>query len=424
MRPLLLAVLLLTAQQVATGYPLDGYPYTGIRRLEFYRLAQAGEVSGRQLHSGARLPMAQVVQRWRGSSTLQLQPDRDLSDKIGRMLGDEADRYGVSLLDLSDPGRPRYAEHNADMRANVGSVGKLLVAIAVFQKLADLYPDDIAGRERVLRETIVVADDFIMSDHHQVPLWNIDDRKLQFRALQIGDKGTLWEYLDWMLSARSNAAASMVMEQLLLIHHFEHRYPVSVVETSKFLAQHSPKDLGAILATVMTEAMVRNDLDPEKLHQGSFFTREGQRRVAGKASYGNPRELVKLLFLLENSSIVDAFSSREIKRMIYMTQKRIRYASHPALSDAAVYFKSGSLYSCVPEPDFVCGKYKGNRVNRLASVAIIESPAGDPKYHYLVVVMSNVLRTNSAVAHQTLAMRIHRMVEAEHQDANPAGSTD
>jgi hypothetical protein len=30
----------------------------------------------------------------------------------------------------------------------------------------------------------------------------------------------------------------------------------------------------------------------------------------------------------------------------------------------------------------------------------------------MVVVMSNVLRKNSAVAHQTLATRIHRLIEA------------
>ena len=35
-------------------------------------------------------------------------------------------------------------------------------------------------------------------------------------------------------------------------------------------------------------------------------------------------------------------------------------------------------------------------------------------YHYLVVVSSNVLYKNSAVAHQTLALRVHRMIEARH----------
>ncbi len=420
-RLLLLVISLSVVTQVAKSYPLDGYPYTDIRRLEFYRLAQEGEVAGRQLDPGARLSIAQVVPRWHGPSAMELQPDRDLSEKIQRMLGDEADRYGVSLLDLSDPDRPRYAEHNGDMRANVGSVGKLLVALAFFQKLADLYPHDIAARERVLRDTTVVADQFINSDHHKVPLWDIDDRKLQHRALRLGDRGSLWEYMDWMLSASSNAAASMVMKQLISISHFGHDYPMTEREESEFFSRTSPQELGVILTTAMTEVLVRNGLDPNELYQGSFFTREGKRQVAGSTSYGNPRELVKLLFLLESGSLIDAFSSREIKRLLYLTQKRIRYASHPALSDAAVYFKSGSLYSCVPEENFVCGKYKGNRLNRLASVAIIESPAGDVKYHYLVVVMSNVLRKNSAVAHQTLAMRIHRMIEAEH---SAAPSTD
>jgi hypothetical protein len=37
-------------------------------------------------------------------------------------------------------------------------------------------------------------------------------------------------------------------------------------------------------------------------------------------------------------------------------------------------------------------------------------------YHYLVTVSSNVLRKNSAVAHQTLALRIHRLIEARHEE--------
>ncbi len=67
------------------------------------------------------------------------------------------------------------------------------------------------------------------------------------------------------------------------------------------------------------------------------------------------------------------------KRLIYMTQRRIRYASSPALNDAAVYFKSGSLYRCKPEEGFVCRKYEGNVENLMNSVAIVESPAGEPR---------------------------------------------
>ena len=84
------------------------------------------------------------------------------------------------------------------------------------------------------------------------------------------------------------------------------------------------------------------------------------------------------LLLLEQGKIVDQFSSREIKRLIYMTQRRIRYASSPALKNAAVYFKSGSLYKCKPDPKFKCGKYRGNVRNLMNSVAIVEYPADDP----------------------------------------------
>ena len=94
-----------------------------------------------------------------------------------------------------------------------------------------------------------------------------------------------------------------------------------------------------------------------------------------------------------------------------MTQRRIRYASAPALAAAAVYFKSGSLYKCEPEAGFECKKYHGNVTNMLNSVAIIEAPAAERQLYYMVVVMSNVLRENSAVVHQTLATRIHRMLE-------------
>src|SRR5690606_2333040 len=96
-------------------------------------------------------------------------------------------------------------------------------------------------------------------------------------------------------------------------------------------------------------------------------------------SIGNTTDLVRLLNLIETGRFVDSWSSTEAKRLLYMTQRRIRYASHPALNDSAVYFKSGSFYSCEPEPDFVCRQYMGNRINRLASIASIETPAGAPR---------------------------------------------
>ena len=94
-----------------------------------------------------------------------------------------------------------------------------------------------------------------------------------------------------------------------------------------------------------------------------------------------------------------------------MTERRIRYASAPALRDAAVYFKSGSLYGCKPEEGFTCGKYKGNLINYMNSVAIVEQEIGGKRLHYIVTLISNVLLENSAVAHQTLGTRIHALIK-------------
>lgn len=409
------ALLFLLLSWAVQAYPVDGYAYTGIRRLDYARQVQAGEVPGRLRHPGQYLPMAEIVPRWQASDGQVLPPaDAELSRRIEQMLP-RADRknYAIAVLDLSDPQQPLYAVHNPNTRATVGSVAKILVALALFQKLADLYPADIARREQILRDTRITADIFSQYDHHVVPFWD-PQRKLRFsRQIRIGDQASLWEFLDWMMSASSNSAAAMVQKELIALSHFGPRYPVSAEEQAAFFAATPRKELGRIMLETMDNALVRNGLDPLNIRQGGFFTREGNRRVSSSSSYATPGELVKLLFRLEAGTLVDGFSSREIKRLLYVTQQRIRYASHPALNDAAVYFKSGSFFQCHDGPRY-CRKYKGDKTNRLASAATIESPAGVRSHHYLAVVMSNVLHVNSAVAHQTLALRIHRMIEARH----------
>ena len=71
------------------------------------------------------------------------------------------------MLDLSDPNEPAYAEYRGDYHQNVGSVGKLLAALGFFQALADTYPDDVPKREALMRNTVITADRFSHSDHHQ-----------------------------------------------------------------------------------------------------------------------------------------------------------------------------------------------------------------------------------------------------------------
>ena len=413
MRFAVLAALLLLLSESAGAYPVDGYSYTGIRRLEYARLVQSGEIAGVRRASGQYLSMEQAQPHWHTSDGKLLPPvDEDFSRSVAELVPEaQREDYAIALLDLSDPGHARYALHNPGIQANVGSVGKILVALAFFQALADLYPDDIAARERVLHDTQLTADIFSQYDHHTVPFYDVATRQKSSRHIRIGDTGSLWEFMDWMLSASSNSAAAVVQKELIALVHFGVRYPVPADEEAAFFAATRRAELGEIMSQAMDGAAARNGLDPEKIRQRSFFTHEGNRRVADTSSYATAGQLMAYLFRLEAGTLVDSFSSREIKRLLYMTQRRIRYASHPALNEAAVYFKSGSFFQCVNGPRG-CRKYKGDKTNRLASVAIVESPGSVQRY--LVVVMSNVLGVNSAVAHQTLAMRIHRLVAALH----------
>jgi hypothetical protein len=341
-------------------------------------------------------------------------PDPALTAALRGLLGAQAERYGLVLLDLSDPERVRYAEWNGRAAQNPGSVGKLVVALALFQALADLYPGDVAARENLLRERLVTADAFSVSDHHTVPFFDPLAGRLTRRPLQPGDRASLWTYLDWMLSPSSNSAAGMLQRELVLLRRFGSAYPPPPGEAESFLAGTPKPELAALFAAAIQEPVTRNGLDLAALRQGSFFTHEGKRLIPGTSSHATPRELVRFLLRMEQGRLVDAWSSRELKRLLYQTERRIRYATSSALADAAVYFKSGSLYSCEPEPDFVCRKYHGNVRNYMNSAAVIESPAGERRLFYLVALLSNVLRKNSAADHAELARAIHARLRADH----------
>ena len=324
------------------------------------------------------------------------------------------------MLDLSDPANPRYAEHRGDYRQNVGSVGKLVVALAVFQALADIWPDE-ADRIRVLKETVITVDEFAHRDHHSVRLFDIDSRHLTRRALKDGDQATLWEFLDWMLSPSSNAAAGMLMRDAMLMRQYGTDYPPALDEAKRFFAETPKRELTALFEKTFFEPLTRNGFDLDHFRQASFFTRQGKRKVPGPGrSYATARELMKYGLRMEQGRLVDEFSSRQIKRLIYVTERRIRYAASPKLRDSAVYFKSGSLYSCKPEENFSCGKYKGNAKNYMNSFAIIESPAAERRLNYMVMLISNVLRKNSAYDHLKLANQIHKSIDAAHPASSEA----
>src|SRR5262249_35111417 len=136
-----LSLALCARASLAPAYPLEGYEATGIRRLLGIRLAQDGLVRDARQPPGARLGLADVDLRLLDRRDFDVPPpDPDLTRQVTELLGAEAESYSVALLDLSDPMAPRYAEYRGENRQNVGSVGKLLVAIALFQALADTWP--------------------------------------------------------------------------------------------------------------------------------------------------------------------------------------------------------------------------------------------------------------------------------------------
>ncbi len=387
------AIATLGASAPAPAYPLDGFESTGIARLEAFDRARDPLLQRGTLVPGSLLTLDQVGLR------LQDQPDfttpasaPSLSKQIADLLGADAAGYGIAVLDISDPAAPRYAEHNGTMPQNPGSVGKVVVALAFFQALADREPD-VEARKALLVNTMLAANDFIKNDHHVVPWYRPGDPTVKRRPLELGDEGNLYTWLDWMCSASSNAAAGMLQAQLILMKHFGAEWPVAPEKAADFFAKTPKAELVKIYSDAIQSPLRRNGLSNKGLRQGAFFTREGKNRVpATHGSVATARELMKYIVLMEQGKLVDAWSSLEIKRLLYLTDIRIRYASSPALYDSAVYYKSGSLYSCKPEEGFECGKYQGNRVNYMNSVAIVESTGAGPALRYVVVLLSNVLR--------------------------------
>ena len=409
------AFALFTFPQLAPGYPLDAYEQTEILRLEAYRLAQTGQVRGRLLPPGARLESDDIQLRLIDQPDFEIPaPDAALSASIRALLGEDADGYAIAMLDLTDPANPRYAAHNAEQNQNPGSVGKLMVGLAWFQALADAYPDDTQARDALLKNTHHVADAFIRSDSHKVPFWKPGDSEVEYRPIREGDDGNLWTWLDWMMSSSSNAAASTLMSQLVLLSHFGAEYPVSREATEKFFADTPKSKLSSIYTKAIQSPLTRNGLDVSKLRQGSFFTREGKARIPGTNSVATPLELLRYIVKMEQGTLIDRYSSLAIKRLLYLSEGRIRYAASPALRRAALYFKSGSLYSCKEEAGFTCGKYKGNVRNYLNSVTMVETDESGRQLQYIVVLLSNVLRKDSAQVHKRLATEIHQIMERDH----------
>ena len=417
-----LALLLVTA--TAFGYPLDGFERTGIRRLKGYQLSNEGKIKQTiKLPPGALAKLADVKLHLKGVNdsfdiTPQTPRDPQLQAGLEKIFAGRDTSYNIAMLDITDPAKPRYASLRADEKYIPGSVAKLFVASGVFGELKRMFPNDTAAREKMLRETIVTAEPVVYRDGKTVPFYNDGQPAILNRRLEAGDKFSVYEWMDHMLSQSSNAAASQVWKESVLMREYGTGYP-------QMRAGDGPKKADAWLMgvpageritkslTPQQDALTASGLDTNKLRVGTFFTSGGGKQFPGSGSYATPNELLRLLVKVEQGKLVDEWSSLELKRLIYFARPRYRYASSPALANAMVYFKSGSLFECAAEPGFKCLQYRGNKLNLMHSVAIVESQGKV----YLVALMSNVLRLNSAVEHQTIATLIERMIQDKQSGA-------
>jgi len=410
---LVLILSLFLIVESAGAYPIDGYFLTGIRRLVRLQMVLKGEIKDTQPVAGARKNVADIklqLANQRGDSLATLPtPDAVLQKKLNAMFPNLDESYSVTLLDITPGKKIRYAARQEKRGFQPGSVGKLAVVAGLFTELQRIYPDSFEKRQQLLKTKTVRAGKWAMTDSHTVPFFDPETKVLVKRTVKEDDVFSLYEWTDHMLSVSNNGAASVVWREVILMRHFGKDYPgINEAQATEFFTTFPKNELRKLSNMVVNEPLQAIGITQEEWRLGSMFTRGAKSYISGEGgSIGSPVGLMKFLVAMERGKIVDNKSSLEIKRLMYMTDRRIRYGTSPRLVDAALYFKSGSLYKCKPEEGFKCEKYSGNVENYMNSVAIVEQPDGST---YLVALMSNVLRKNSNIDHQTLATRIDDIV--------------
>lgn len=400
-----------------TYYPIDGYELTGIKRLKRLELIKAGEIKNvSPLPAGAMKSWSDIklnlLERQADSAMELMRIDPDFQKEINTLFRGLDKSYSLTILDTSDPKNIRYAERNETAGYQPGSVGKLAVLHGLFVQLAKIYPDSWEKRTELLKNKSVKSGVWGQTDEHTIPIYNIEKNTLVKRQVISSDVFTLYEWTDHMLSVSNNGAASIVWREVLLMAAFGDAYPELTQEQADIYFKETPrKELTDLSNDVVNLPLRDLGITADEWRLGSFFTRGANTYVGDKGgSIGSPQGLMKFLVQLEQGKVVDEQSSLEMKRLMYMTDRRIRYAQAPALKEAAVYFKSGSLYKCDRSKGEACGKYMGNVTNFMNSVAIVEHP---DNCNYMVVLMTNVLRKNSASDHMYLAGNIDKIIRKQ-----------
>ena len=416
MRPYLplLALLAVLLVVIYPWQPVDSYPVgmgverTGIRRLvRLERMDSARLV--RTLKPGARysLPYVKLNLMGRPIDSNLVASDPELERELERLIPNRGRAYSLAIMDITPGREPRYIERNATDNFQPGSVGKLAVVTAIMCELENVFVDSVQQRFELLKSRVVKGGPFAVYDHHTIPDYDPETERYSRPRVNQQHEFSLYEWIDHMLSVSNNGAASVVWREAILMRVYGPDYVNLSREDAEAYFKNTPRgELRDLSKSVIREPLQQLGISPDEFRVGTMFTRGASSIVPPQGgSTGTPRGLMKWLTALESGSISDPATSLEIKRLMYLTDRRIRYAHAPVLDSAAVYFKSGSLYGC--KPGTSCGKYRGNRMNYMNSVCIVEQPDGT---RYLVALMTNVLGRNSAYDHQLLATRIDRLI--------------
>lgn len=395
----------------ANAYPIDGYSYTGIDRLFYQYKVYMDSTQQTRLDSGALLTMKDIKLNLAGHNVQWPEEDADLQAKIISIFRYLEPQYSISIMDITDPNNLRYASLRDHVGYQPGSVAKMIAAVGLFDALYQVYGDDWETIRGILYTKMVRGNDFAIYDHHTIPIYDKEKDKYYNRKAEPSDVFSLYEWLDHMFSKSNNGAASIVMREMLLVHILDKQYEcASQEELDEVIADTPRAVLGDLTEDLTNCALEGIGIDRDEYRLGGMFTSGAEKHVPRQGgSIGTTKGLMKFLFAMEQGTIINKDISLELKRLMYLTDRRIRYAGSYAIENDAVYFKSGSLYSFKPEPGFVKKKYAGNRYNYMNSVAIVEKQDSTQR-KYMVALMSNVLRKNSVGEHYALAKRMDDLI--------------
>lgn len=402
---------ILTSFGFAGYYPIDGYEKTGIKRLYQIRKMQLDSVKYTRIPFGAYKKLDEIklnlTSRKEDSVTQLMKSDPEFEKEINRLLPGKG--YSAAVMDMSDPENLKYAAYRENVGYQPGSVGKIAVLLAVMNEMSKLCPDNFDDRTMYLKDINVTSRYWGTGDHHTIPVYDIEKDKLVKRRVVASDEFSLYEWLDHMVSVSNNGAASVMYREAMLMSAFGQDYFNLDSEKAEAYFEETPRDTLTNLANrVVNEPLRKLGIDEDDWRLGGMFTRAADKHVGRKGgSIGTPEGLMKFLVQLEQGKVIDEPSSLEMKRLLYLTDRRIRYARSPRLDSAALYFKSGSFYKCDRTKNPNCGDYAGNVYNYMNSVIIVEHPNSTK---YIVCLMTNVLNKNSAGAHMYLASQIDDII--------------